>query len=215
MWVDSAHWPSPQCHWLAITCQLLASAELELGYCWHFCDVTWRDVTWRDVTWRDVTFKTGRTRNIREERQRRKKGYTDYLHALVNTLFTRSRYTCSCQHVSNSLHTLFRLFFTGIIHAQYSHTFCVNTFTPELNPSAQRCLTRFFTGDFASWTVHFINICVKNQQIHQLFIQFINYVYLLHVSALHCHLQGAFLVPSERFSIKAQSIEYCGWACCV
>jgi hypothetical protein len=22
--------------------------------------------------------------------------------------------------------------------------------TPELNPSAQRCLTRFFTGDFAS-----------------------------------------------------------------
>jgi hypothetical protein len=29
----------------------------------------------------------------------------------------------------------------------------------------------------------------------QLFIQFINYVWcLLHVSALHCHLQGAFLV---------------------
>jgi hypothetical protein len=25
-----------------------------------------------------------------------------------------------------------------------------NTLTPELNPSAQRCLTRFFTGDFAS-----------------------------------------------------------------
>jgi hypothetical protein len=35
-----------------------------------------------------------------------------------------------------------------------------------------------------------------NQQI-QLFIQFISYVwYLLHVSALHCHLQGAFLVSS-------------------
>jgi hypothetical protein len=46
----------------------------------------------------------------------------------------------------------------------------------ELNPSAQRCLTRYFTGDFASSTVHFVNICVKNQQIHQLFIQFINYV---------------------------------------
>jgi hypothetical protein len=28
---------------------------------------------------------------------------------------------------------------------------------PELNPSAQRCPTRFFTGDFASWTVHFFN----------------------------------------------------------
>jgi hypothetical protein len=25
-----------------------------------------------------------------------------------------------------------------------------NPLTPELNPSAQRCLTRFFTGDFAS-----------------------------------------------------------------
>jgi hypothetical protein len=31
-------------------------------------------------------------------------------------------------------------------------------------------LTRFFTGDFASWTVHLFNICVKNQQIQQLFI---------------------------------------------
>jgi hypothetical protein len=27
-----------------------------------------------------------------------------------------------------------------------------------------------FTGDFASWTVHFVNICVKNQQMQQLFI---------------------------------------------
>jgi hypothetical protein len=53
----------------------------------------------------------------------------------------------------------------------------INPVTPELNPSAQRCLTRFFTGNFASWTVHFLNICVKNQQIHQLFIQFINYVW--------------------------------------
>jgi flagellar biosynthesis protein FliP len=25
-----------------------------------------------------------------------------------------------------------------------------SSLTPELNPSAQRCLTRFFTGDFAS-----------------------------------------------------------------
>src|SRR5215475_10933524 len=58
--------------------------------------------------------------------------------------------------------------------------------------------------------------CMKNQQIHQLLIQFINYAWqLLHVSALHCHLQGGFLVPSERCSIEKQSIEYCGWACCV
>jgi hypothetical protein len=72
----------------------------------------------------------------------------------------------------------------------------------------------FFTGDFPSWTVHFIKLCVKHQQIHQLFIQFINYVlYLLQVSVLHCHSQGAFLVGSERCSIEEQSIEYCGWAC--
>jgi hypothetical protein len=43
-----------------------------------------------------------------------------------------------------------------------------------------------------------VKICVKNQ-LQQLFIKFINYVwYLLHVSALHCHPQGASLVPSER-----------------
>jgi hypothetical protein len=79
-------------------------------------------------------------------------------------------------------------------------TVVFNPLTPELNPSAQRCLTRFFTGDFASWTVHFVNICVKNQQIHQLFIQFINYV---------CHRQGAFLVPSDRCLIEELSIEHC------
>jgi hypothetical protein len=29
--------------------------------------------------------------------------------------------------------------------------FCnINPLTPELNPSAQRCLTRFVTGDFAT-----------------------------------------------------------------
>jgi hypothetical protein len=46
--------------------------------------------------------------------------------------------------------------------------------------------------------------------MQQLFIQFINYVwYILHGSALHCHIQGAFLVPSKRCSIEEQSIEYC------
>jgi hypothetical protein len=95
------------------------------------------------------------------------------------------------------------------------HFKTLNPLTPELNPFAQRCLTRFFTGDFASWTAHFVKICVKNQQMQQLFIQFINYVwYLRHVSVLHCHPQGAFLVPSERCSIEEQSIEYCGWAGC-
>jgi hypothetical protein len=56
-------------------------------------------------------------------------------------------------------------------------TWNINHLTPKLNPSAQRCLTRFFTGDFAPSAVNFVNTCVKNQQIHQLFIQFINYVW--------------------------------------
>jgi hypothetical protein len=53
----------------------------------------------------------------------------------------------------------------------------INPLTPKVNPSAQRFLTKFFTGNFAYWTLLFIHMCVKNQQIHQLFIQFINYVW--------------------------------------
>jgi hypothetical protein len=53
----------------------------------------------------------------------------------------------------------------------------INPLTPELNPPAQRCLTKYFTRNFASWTVRIVNICVKNQQMQQLFIQFINYVW--------------------------------------
>jgi hypothetical protein len=50
-----------------------------------------------------------------------------------------------------------------------------NPLTSELNPSAQHSLTRFFTGDFASLAVHFVNVWVKNQQMQQLLIQFVNY----------------------------------------
>jgi hypothetical protein len=75
-----------------------------------------------------------------------------------------------------------------------------------VHPSAQHCLTRFFTEDFASSTVHFVNICMKNQQIHHLLVQFTNYVwYLQHVSALHFHPQGSILVPSERCLIERQA----------
>jgi hypothetical protein len=37
-------------------------------------------------------------------------------------------------------------------HSEHGESLKSGTFnhlTPELNPSAQRCLTRFFTGDFA------------------------------------------------------------------
>jgi hypothetical protein len=67
------------------------------------------------------------------------------------------------------------------MHVYSIHYLCIiysfNPLTSELNPSAQRCVTRIFYWNFASLTVHFVNTCVKNQQIHQLFIQFINYVW--------------------------------------
>jgi hypothetical protein len=102
------------------------------------------------------------------------------------------------------------------ILAQLLRCIFSNLTLSELNPCAQGSLQKFFTSDFVSWTMHFVNTCVKNQQMQQLFIQFITYLwYLLHVAALHCHHQGAFLVPYERCSIEEQSIEYCGWVCCV
>jgi hypothetical protein len=52
-----------------------------------------------------------------------------------------------------------------------------NLLTPELTPSEQRWLKRIVTGDFSSLNVHFVNICVKNQQIHQLIIQSVNYLW--------------------------------------
>jgi hypothetical protein len=67
------------------------------------------------------------------------------------------------------------------IHCLYlkeeTATLQFNPVTSELNSSTQRCLTRFFTGNYASWTMYFVNICVKNQQMQQIFIQFINYVW--------------------------------------
>jgi hypothetical protein len=46
--------------------------------------------------------------------------------------------------------------------------------TPKVILTAQRCLTRFLLGFFFS-NLHFVNICLKNQQITPI-IQFINYV---------------------------------------
>jgi hypothetical protein len=52
----------------------------------------------------------------------------------------------------------------------------INSLTPELNPSAQRCLTRIFTEDFPSRTMHFVNICVKtNKYTNYLFSLLIIY----------------------------------------
>jgi hypothetical protein len=52
-------------------------------------------------------------------------------------------------------------------------------------------------------------MCVKIQQILQLLIQFIYYVwYLLRVSASHCYPQGAFVVLSERCSRFRKQTEF-------
>jgi hypothetical protein len=37
-----------------------------------------------------------------------------------------------------------------IINSSSIWAILINPLTPELNPSAQRCLTKFFTWDFAS-----------------------------------------------------------------
>jgi hypothetical protein len=42
-------------------------------------------------------------------------------------------------------------FSAGCFNHKTVHSRCViNPLTPELNPSAQRCMTRFFSGDFHS-----------------------------------------------------------------
>jgi hypothetical protein len=83
----------------------------------------------------------------------------------LNLLVKPSGLVQACNGIALPLHVTNRLLYM-----------LLNPLTPELNPSAQRCLAKFFTRDFASWTVHFVNMCVKNQQMQQLFIQFIHNV---------------------------------------
>jgi hypothetical protein len=63
-------------------------------------------------------------------------------------LAPESYWSVSCVPMLHILY--FRVFFC--LYRQPSSTFCpgINPLTPELNPSEQRCLTRFFAGDFAS-----------------------------------------------------------------
>jgi hypothetical protein len=39
----------------------------------------------------------------------------------------------------------------------------INPLTPELNHSEQRCLPKYFTADFASLTVHFVNSYMREK----------------------------------------------------
>jgi hypothetical protein len=85
----------------------------------------------------------------------------------------------------------------------------VNPWTLESNPSTARCVTRYLPGILLlEPSISLIYAWKTNKYTNYSLSLLI--IYLLHVSALNCHLQGAFLVPSERCSIEEQSIEYCG-----
>jgi hypothetical protein len=45
---------------------------------------------------------------------------------------------------------IYYLSYCKLFISVYQYKNPINPLTPELNPSAQRCLTRLFTGDFAS-----------------------------------------------------------------
>jgi hypothetical protein len=49
-------------------------------------------------------------------------------------------------HFISKIQKIFKIFLNILITLKMD----INPLTPELNPSAQRCLARFFTGDFAS-----------------------------------------------------------------
>jgi hypothetical protein len=59
------------------------------------------------------------------------------------------------------------------------HTSCsdITPLTPELNPSAQRCLTRVFTGILFLQPCSSLIYAWKTDNLHQLFVQFINYIW--------------------------------------
>jgi len=59
------------------------------------------------------------------------------------------------------------LFFLLIISHGYLACFSINNLTPELNPSEQRCLPGFFTGNFK---FHFL-VLEKKSILHRLLLQ--------------------------------------------
>jgi hypothetical protein len=74
----------------------------------------------------------------------------------------------------------------------------INPLKPELNSSAQRCLTRFLLRALLlEPCISLIYAQKTNKRNNYLFSLFIMYGSSYIFSALHCHLQGAYLVPSE------------------
>jgi hypothetical protein len=56
-------------------------------------------------------------------------------------MYLTNKFSFHHQHVCTS-----RLQYFTVLKLYQNY---INPLTPELNPSAQRCLTRIFTGDFA------------------------------------------------------------------
>jgi hypothetical protein len=54
------------------------------------------------------------------------------------------------RHITKPETDLFKLLSISRMKKIEIEVICNNPLMPELNPSAQRCLTRFFTGDFDS-----------------------------------------------------------------
>jgi hypothetical protein len=96
--------------------------------------------------------------------------YADILHTYSSMKMeqTQCSYTLAFKlqkpvnHQEESIQQLptVSLALTTVLASKLAHTLrptyrygisVINPLTPELNPSAQCCMTRFFTGDFASW----------------------------------------------------------------
>jgi hypothetical protein len=79
---------------------------------------------------------------------------------LIHTTNSKADKTPEQHRRQDTIYGCFPLPFSVSLTHCYQYL-SINPLTPKLNSSAQHCLTRFFTGDLASWTVHFVNICVK------------------------------------------------------
>jgi hypothetical protein len=82
-----------------------------------------------------------------------KEGSRIFLQKLV-TRYPGIRYQHQNSPLTSALNSFIYIFIfvylPFVIHPTKQRIEPFNPLTPELNPSAQRCLTRFFTGSFAS-----------------------------------------------------------------
>jgi hypothetical protein len=83
-------------------------------------------------------------------------------------------FTPTVKTVYTHVYTYIYVCYITILHVAKK---TVNPLTPELNSSAQRCFTRFLLGILLLEPYISLIYARKTNKIHQLFIQFINYVW--------------------------------------